>query len=224
MIHWIRNTFIIASAVFLLSSCHEVLFQEPQPVGVKNETKVPKKLRGVWIDDGDTIIINKEGYLKIRNTTNEYKLKPDDTLQRYEFIEKDGYLYIKDGPDVSYGKITESNDSVLTVNVRRIEQIMLDNNNVLRKAGEYYILNMRDDRYDQWWQPCLITINSEKDIIFKGIDYSDLKLIDSRNVLFDEDEVTYINSRLSEEEMIDLIEKGFFSDTITVFRTKDKIK
>lgn len=60
---------IVVFAVFLLSSCKEVSFREPQPPGRRALNSIPSKLQGKYLpyqDNGelskDTIVITQKGY------------------------------------------------------------------------------------------------------------------------------------------------------------------
>ena len=64
MVKWL----LIVGWAILLTSCKEVSFREPQPVGVKPLTEVPPTLRGEYVgadtqgNDTDTLIIESWGY------------------------------------------------------------------------------------------------------------------------------------------------------------------
>ncbi len=57
-----RVLFLLAT-VFLLASCDQVIFPEPQPHKVKAISKIPQDLQGVFMDeDGDTLYVYEQAF------------------------------------------------------------------------------------------------------------------------------------------------------------------
>lgn len=59
-----KNLIPIAFMLMLLSSCVEVVFEQPQPIGAKFETTIPESLQGKYLDkDGDTLHVGPTSYI-----------------------------------------------------------------------------------------------------------------------------------------------------------------
>jgi len=71
------------SLIFLLSSCARYFFSEPQPVDAKNLYVFPKKFRGSWVMDRDTLIIGKDFYLMPKYEPVKISLSSGKVIKRH---------------------------------------------------------------------------------------------------------------------------------------------
>lgn len=217
----IKNTLAIGSLCWIFSSCHEVLFRNPQPVDARNESKIPGKFRGTWIDNGDTVIIDSYSYLHINYLEEELSIRAIDSLK---YTIRDGFIYVQEVDEVGFGKIIAQNDSVIKVQIRKTDEIRLGEHNILRRAGEDYVLSTRNENDEQWWQLSLITQNENKDVLIKYLSEDDLELIDKKHLVFKDENDTYLDVQWKTDEMKDLIKAGLFSDTLLFLEKTHKIK
>ena len=205
----------------ILVSCATVLFQEPQPIGVSNEKKVPKSMRGVWVTEVDTVTIDKAGYHSMARFETEDYFPASDTLRSY-FI-KGNDIYVRES-----GKLTRANliwqkeDSVSYVR-REVTDVILNRQNVLRKAGNYYILNQFNEDAN-WWSIYLLKSNKNRDFIMLGIEEGDTTFIPALNKLYSDGSTLYTDVRWTEEMMINLIDRGLFKDTLLILNGGNRIK
>jgi hypothetical protein len=77
--------FAASLLVIIISSCVSHFFSEPVPTDVKNYNSLPKPMFGVWQNEGETHIIDKEKWIKqtqdsMGNTISEVEYKLSDSL------------------------------------------------------------------------------------------------------------------------------------------------
>lgn len=78
--------------VFMLTSCDEVIFPEPQPRKVKPLMEIPETLQGTFVDDDDdTLFVRKDHFTYYSPLTDmqDYFLSDSAVLKFY----KDNYYY-----------------------------------------------------------------------------------------------------------------------------------
>ncbi|MBI1184697.1 hypothetical protein GC194_10520 [bacterium] len=88
--------------IFLLVSCEETLYKEPQPGGVKEQKSFPEKIRGTYITgDGDTIVIEEKQVVELKKTmiskNSPYVLGDSIKLKKYKH-----YLFVSYLADNNY--------------------------------------------------------------------------------------------------------------------------
>jgi hypothetical protein len=84
-----KNLFALLVSVFLLISCTEVIFEEPQPLGVKSLNSIPKELQGQF----SFLILNEETLMEVGEnfiTGEDDKSYLSDSL----IIKQMGNLYV----------------------------------------------------------------------------------------------------------------------------------
>lgn len=136
---------IITLAAIVLSSCLDldfVVFEVPQPEGVKNETFIPKKLIGSYssLTDSSTLVITKRHIISFEHfhmaaplsdldSADRIKLKNDTTLTEFDNEMKVVTMIKRD----SMFQCTIDPDTLLDI---------LNERSVLRKFKGYYFLNV----------------------------------------------------------------------------------
>ena len=99
-----KNTLIFSLSLLLIISCTEVIFEEPQPAGVKGLKEMPKELHGQFT----FVILNEETVLEIAGnyiTNDDGKAYISDSL----IVKKLGNRYVvniqvNEGSDEKLGK------------------------------------------------------------------------------------------------------------------------
>ena len=53
-----KNTIIVILILITMTSCVEVLFEQPQPMGIRDKKEFPKSLHGTYVNEKDTLVIS----------------------------------------------------------------------------------------------------------------------------------------------------------------------
>jgi hypothetical protein len=175
---------ILLTAFFILYGCKEVSFNEPQPKGKKALTAVPKDLMGKYL-----------------TLTEEGALSKDTVI-----ITAQGYRFGYFDPAERSGK----NDNY--------EEGVLGDSLVLKSFKGYYFLNLNEN--PEW---LLRVIRQERngDLVYMALEEKNLEFNEyleklSREVRIDSmttPRETLYQIDPTPNQLIDFIEKGFFSKT-----------
>lgn len=148
----LRNKLLNACASMLLvvmvCSCSNALFDQPQPVNVKNLKKIPKELHGMWINDLDTIIIDNTSYTHFE-IYEDYITKAEvDTSKDFTMVKDKLCLTNKDINIKDFNYIQKNDTFFYTA--RFIGNFFaLSDSVLLRKTKETYICNVKKGN---WWE------------------------------------------------------------------------
>ncbi len=207
----------------ILTSCHVTLFQEPQPVDSANKKHIPCKFRGTWIAEGDTIVIDRNHYLSINHKVKDIQLNNLKEDEKFLIVSNTLVYHIL-GNDIKYGKLIFFSDSLIQYDLRTVEEINLDQNNLLRKAGKYHILNRKSNDESQWWQLLLVTKDKDHNLLIKSFSKEDEKFLPAQQTLHQTENETFSTCRWTKKEIQRNIESGMFTDTVLYLERKNKIK
>jgi hypothetical protein len=163
-----------------LSSCTNYYFSEPQPVNSTNSYTIPKKFRGSWnISDNDqtesidSLIIGKYFYKQIKRlATKESKseLNKDSTVY---FI--DNKLYYYENSKLKGGYTYHVLGDSVVVDVVDSEIIEFGEKAFLRKFDYGYILNLKHEEMDNWWEICFIDIRTKDRLLIRKLTDKDIE-------------------------------------------------
>lgn len=132
----------------LLSGCRQrmipaVLFDEPQPVGVKNLNSIPKSFQGIYIDKDSSFLKITQDYL----ITEDYFLmqihKNELDSLKNEIIFENGKVIYRTTADTFSAKKVK--DSICWREVIVDTILRISDGNVVRKYKGYLILNSKVD-------------------------------------------------------------------------------
>ncbi len=205
-----------------LTSCEHILFQHPQPVDVKNENTIPKKYRGVWAMDGDTISINKTKYSTTKHDTLDLDLLSLNSQQSYQI--KGSTLYYTDYDKLVYGRIIKMTDASIRYVVKRTESTWLDDYTLIRKVKLGHIISTKDNEEYQWWDVVFISKNKQNDVIVKALSKNDLHYIQENDILLKSKKLTYVSTRWTKDSLDLFIGNGMFKDTIIHLTNNHRIR
>lgn len=146
-----KNIFIILLVVMSLTSCVEVLFEHPQPIGVKEKKQFPKSLQGMYIqDEKDTLLITQFEIQEMSGKQDpDMILSSDLILKKYKGLY---YLNVKNENNLwEVGIINVKENGALNVRyidgnkkdkVERLKQLVKITT-FLNDEGEegYYLIN-----------------------------------------------------------------------------------
>lgn len=136
----IISTFIILTSLFACES--PVTFDEPQPTGIDNLSKFPKRLQGQYLNFADNSSLLVSDKLIQRIYDYDYKVHPnqlDSTLQ----LSGDTII---DLTTKEKTVIKREGDSLIT-HIHYVDTLFqMDYDNVVRKFKGYYFLNKRYDK------------------------------------------------------------------------------
>lgn len=218
--------FCLVSMVFLIIACNYCNFENPLPINKKNIYYFPGEFRGKWLNNSkDTVIISKHylSYIEIHHKKLAKSLI--DTSKKYIIKDKKIYFIEKgqnNSTELSKGyQYIIDKDSII-VNIPIKNEIILSKNSFLRKAGDYYLVNIKNE--NDWWFIILFERKKDKTIIIRSINpknendfFKNCELIHKIN-----DDV-YLNCNWNENEILKFINNGGFSDTLLVLSNTNKI-
>ncbi len=211
------KTIKTALTIFILSvlwACTSpVTFNEPQPVGTDNLSRIPKRIQGRYLSlaDSSAIIIN------------------DNLIQRiYDFYEKmdpkrlDSNLKLSGDTLIDiYTKeaslVKQEGDSIIRHIVYNDTLFKISDEHVLRKSKGYYFLNIRYDK-DSWkvskveLSKGALTISN----ISQKADLENLKEITENT----QDTIPPYNFSPTKKQFKEFVRKGGFSETEKFVRLK----
>tara|TARA_B100000925_G_C22000972_1_gene471251 strand:- start:2053 stop:2715 length:663 start_codon:yes stop_codon:yes gene_type:complete len=139
-----KNIFYLIAGSFLLVqlSCGPgIRFEEPQPVGEKQETKFSSKFQGLYasLDDNSKLVISETDIIQTSNQKIKLALEIIDTSEYLKF--EDGLLII-DGTTVLPAKL--EGDSVTAIYDLKDTIFEISEEQVLKKFKGSYFLNTRE--------------------------------------------------------------------------------
>ncbi len=204
-----RLQILIGIGIYLgCIGCTTIEFATPQP---KNQTalkRIPKELRGTYVnDDGDTIFVAKKGYRFPESFSKAIPLTAIDSLPGIRFV--NNKLYDASVPTDKPIPYTRSNDT-LSYEIQLYPWQTLSDSLILKPLNDGgYALNMQQE---SGWLVILIEPTEEGNLKLFGITEAKSKLeefteeIDFKKI----DEYTY-QLDLSAEEFEAMRKKGLFN-------------
>ncbi|WP_242156305.1 hypothetical protein [Aestuariivivens sediminis] len=231
-----RNTFILIVGSLLLSmmSCTSVSFNQPQPVDSKNLKRIPKKLRGTWVQKMDTIIIGKRFYQKTDwhiDTISRAEIEADTSLEI-----RGQRIYVNHEDALKGFEFTVLQDSLIVKVPDRFEFTLGDSAQLRRISKRYAIINLKKDSI--WWDVHLVEYKNNGGIIVRHPKKEELHLLESLLNRTDIDLIMakkdtnnkntaeshkYWDVGLTSRQLMDFINQGGFSGTSLVLEPHEKI-
>jgi hypothetical protein len=217
----ITRTLLVLVTVSMFG-CKMVYFDKPQPVDGKHLTSIPKKYRGTWKYKLNTLTINKFSLVQSGFEIIKIPLSTLDTSTAYVKSEKTIYKF--EGDHLEYkGEYSLDRDTLFIQKPTENVEHGLNNNIILKKIGNYYILNIVED--NGMWQVIQIEKLNNNDILLKLLDNDKLLEIVERDKLIELTPPSHINNakksrdyyyagNLLQSDIKVLIEAGAFSDTL----------
>lgn len=199
--------------LLMLCSCNNVFFTEPQPVDSKNSYEFPVKYQGTWIEDNDTIFINKYAYRSVSYQKEALPKAIADTSSKYVMVRGRIYFIQKEEQIKLIGGFPyqERNDTIFYIK-REVVDVSLGGNTFLRKVSDKHIFNTKSD--DLWWNIILIEKAKDGSILGRQLSDNDMETILKLKPIWSGDNVSYFDIRWSEDDIDKIINAGCFSDTI----------
>ena len=199
-------------AAIVLGSCTTFYFDQPQPVDVKEEPGFPKEIQGVWVEDGDSIVVAERYFLFTDRKIKKLSKEELDTSSR--FMIKGNRAFERHEGALQSHSFEWKNDTAHILLKRKEYRFTLSDSISLRSFGKYYFVNF--NRGDDWWDVYLI--ERKKDgLKIRLLKKEDIRLLQSLFPVEVVDSVgtdQYYKVALTKKQMRTFIKKGGFSDTI----------
>ena len=141
-----RNPFF-ALISLIFTSCTTIFFESPQPEGVKALETFPENLRGTFLSETDTFIVEEKSYSF--PLIYEDQLSMDSVQKNPNMQIKDGLFYQNDLPVKTGIKFTERNDSIHYKKHIRAYKTISDSM-ILKKFKKYFVLSEYNKEYKYW--------------------------------------------------------------------------
>ena len=222
-----KRTLIISVALMaagmLLQSCDQFYFASPQPVDEANIERFPEAIRGIYIDQNDSIIFGADYFLSVDyidkkipqaqvDTSGYYILKD----QRIYLLDKDEKIKVKGGYPY-----TVQNDTFY-FSERSIIEIALGKKAFLRKvSGNNYMLNIKEEH--EWWTLIFVEVKADGAIVARYINEEDLEKIPGLKKIYEGDGDHYLEVNWTSTSLNELLQSGVFSDTLLSVNSHNKI-
>ena len=211
---------LILGTIPLMISCDKVYISTPQPIDSKNIYLFPGEFRGMWTNEAETIIIGKDYFKYTQDNEASVSKQELDTSSSYVLKDHKIYIIDKEERTISEGfPVKLENDSIY-YKERGVYEIALGKRAFLRKVKKNYILNFKEE--NQWWQLKLIRKDKKGNIYVEDLVESGInKFTNYKKIHSFKDEYSrfnYIEANWSKKELLDMINKGVFSDTLVTLK------
>lgn len=201
--------------LFSLHSCHNIYFENPQPVNSESLYEFPEELRGVWVENGDTLIIDNKQFKTIEFSKSIISKNEVDTSSAYTLIDQKIHL-LKKEPVENY--LYQLKNDTITFFKRNEDIWTLNDSNLLRPVKHYYILNVKDD--NGYWYMGMFKKTKKNTIEFRiNSGKYNVEILESilnvKSELLD-DNIHLFRSDITQKNMLKYIKNGGFSDTVFI--------
>jgi hypothetical protein len=230
-----RLPYLLALVVVVLSSsCAqkvEVLFREPQPLGVADLANYPTAIRGLYIEDSTFQAIEVEagriltGYDVIKMT--EANLKDSEDSLAYQI--RDKTIYIKED-DKEYPYTRVGDTLLIDLGGPKEPLYELGPTCLLRKKGNSYFLNSYNATKGHWEttvvlaSPSALKVWYPKPADFTGVPPEQRAIVMLRDSLGKESVLDYYLLSLPEAQFIKRVEAIQLRQPDAVYRRKSPAK
>lgn len=218
----IRTFAYFLGLVVLLQSCDQIYFSSPQPIDEENIETFPEAIQGVYMDQNDSIIFGDDYFRGVNFTDKKISKIEVDTSDHY--ILKDQKIYIVDKEQeikVKGGFPFTIQDDTLYFTELTVMEIALGKKAILRKVGDNYILNIKEEH--EWYTLVFMEIAGNGDFTARILNEKDLKKMPGITRIYEDNGGHYLSAQMSSRTLNELFQKGVFSDTIFHMEGRKKI-
>jgi len=203
----------LVGVLFLTGACDQVYFSTSQPIDSKNIYSFPKKFRGVWTEDGDSVVIGKDYFMNIDYNDKKVAKTEVDTSASY-VLRGDKIYQIDDGQElkVTGGFSFVLKNDTISYQEREVFEIAFGKTAFLRRVGDSYIINMKHK--NEWWEIGLIEYTSDNRVLVRYINFDDLDSIPNITSVYTTKNEKYLDVAWTQAELLKIINRGGFSDTL----------
>lgn len=231
-----QGNIVIISLAFVLimySSCVSIYFNQPQPTDSKDLEKIPRNLRGIWVQNKDTVFVGKNVFRQIEWESNAMSKQEIDS--NGSIVIRESKIYDIENDSLTGYNFVERNDSVF-IDIPGEFRFQLGEYAKLRVCtNKYYLVNIRKDSI--WWDTYLVEKQKNK-ILVRYPNSMDIKILEStlnmsnieQQIPEDEEAMSslvlqdYWCVGMKSKELFRFINAGGFSDTVLVLDKKYRIK
>ncbi len=207
----------------LLQSCDQFYFRSPQPVDEVNIETFPEAIRGLYMDQNDSIIFGADYFLSVDYTEKKIPQAEVDTSGSY--ILKDQKIYLLDKDEeikLKGGYPYTVKEDTLYFSERSIIEIALGKKAFLRKvSGNNYMLNIKEEY--EWWTLIFMEVKADGAIVARYINEEDLEKIPGLKKIYEGDGDHYLEVNWTSASLNELLQSGIFSDTLLSVNSHNKI-
>jgi hypothetical protein len=218
-----KNILLVAFIFsFLLQSCdYGILYDQPQPVAIKNLNEFPEKIIGKYYDDSTNvgIVIETKRIIKITTYDIAVSKAEMDTLPDCKLVGDS--LYLVDLQQ--FIPVNQTNDSVFGKLSSPDTLFTISHFNVLRKMKKNFFLSIMHESGN--WQVIKLSKLKKSGIEFsvipQSINFDQLNNITPIDQLKDHND-SILNYKItpSREQFETLINKGFFNKSEIYYKAR----
>ena len=214
-------SYYIFGICFLFSACDSFYFTSPQPVDSENIYEFPRKIRGAYSKNNDSVIFGKDYFKSIEYNEDQIPRHLADTSSSY--ILKNNKIYLVDNDEEI--KLTEGfpyklKDDTIFYKERTVFEIALGKKAFLRQVSNYYFLNVK--KPNQWWEIYLIEFADNDSVYTRYLDSDDLDKISNLRTIHSQKNEYYLEAEWTNFDINEIIKNGGFSDTLLRFNTNER--
>jgi len=216
-------TVVLMAAGMLMQSCDQFYFASPQPVDEVNIERFPEAIRGLYIDQNDSITFGADYFLSVDYTNKKIPQAEVDTSGSY--ILKDQKIYLLDKDEeirLKGGYPYTVKEDTFYFSERSIIEIALGKKAFLRKVADNgYMLNIKEEH--EWWTLIFIEVKSDGAVVARYINEEDLEKIPGLKEVYVDNEDHYLEVKWTSAALNTLVQNGLFSDTLLNINMHKKI-
>ncbi len=211
----------VVSLIFI--SCDNIYISKPQPVDTENIYTFPKKFRGMWLDGEDTVIVDKNTYLRIAYREKKAAMAVIDTSSSFLLKNNKIYLINKDNDLKIHGGFAYTvKDDTCFYRIPDITEINLGRSTFLRKVNNYYFINYKNDNH--WWFINLIEKTNDGGILVTVPNLEHMENVASYDKIYSFEYDHYIEAEWTSGDMLNMVVKDVFIDTFFYLDPRNKLK
>jgi len=197
----------------LLQSCDQIYFTSPQPIDEENIETFPEAIQGVYMDQNDSIIFGDDYFRSVDYNDKKIPKIEVDTSDNY--ILKDQKIYIVDKGEeikVKGGFPFTIQDDTLYFSELTVMEIALGKKAFLRKVGDNYIVNIKEEH--EWYNLVFMEIAGNGDLTARILNEKDLEKMPGITRIYEDNGDYYLSAHMTSRTLNELFQKGVFSDTL----------
>ncbi len=206
----------------LLLSCDQIYFTTPQPIDEVNINTFPEAIQGIYPDQKDSVILGNDYFRSVDYTDKKIPKTEVDTSANY--IIKDERIYILDKEEeikVKGGFPFTLQDDTLFYSERSIMEITLGKKAFIRKTGNNYILNIKEEH--EWYTLVFMEIAENGDLIARILNEKDLEKMRGITRIYEDNGDHYLSAKMTSTMVNEFLQKGIFSDTLLHLESRKKV-
>lgn len=217
------KVYLCILVVISLTGC--VKFDKPQPIDAIGLQSIPSNYHGTWLSENtlDSLVISHHYILMSKTSIKNFTEEEIDTTTNYQLTENKFFDFTNLNSYSGFPFELKMD----TIYVKESEETKFDIGNQLHVSTieDHLIVNINEE--GTFWTTLWIELNNENTLLFRTLKHNDLRYLKDKkklNFLVKRDGVRYFEANLVSKDILKIINKGGFSDTLIELPNKFKVK